>query len=90
MAYLTAEEIRHHYPPSMRCEDVSKITGIEIHTVYECLQKGLFPFGYALKGEGDNARWRYVILTERFLVWYEGKDMLTYSNHSSAGDIDAA
>lgn len=78
MAYLSAEEIRHHYPPSLQCEDVHNITGINTATVREMLQKGLLPFGYAIKSECADSKWRYIIPTERFLFWYEGKDMLKF------------
>ena len=80
MAYLTAEEIRHHYPASLLCEDVHNITGINTATIREMLQKGLLPFGYAIKSEGSESKWRYVIPTERFLVWFEGKDMMIFAN----------
>ena len=86
--YLSADEIRHHYPPSLRCEDVTKLTGIDTATVRECLINGRFPFGFALKKEGEKSKWRFVIPTERFLAWFEGKDMqkcVIMKNSEAAG-----
>lgn len=86
--YLTAAEIRHHYPALLKVEDVCKITGIDPLTVRNLLKDGTFEFGYALKPDDEKGKWRFIIPTERFLIWFEGKDLLSFTDKLNGEPID--
>lgn len=47
----------------MKVEDVAKALGKSPQTIRICLQRGLFPFGTAVKMSG---RWTYIIYPEKF------------------------
>jgi hypothetical protein len=73
--YLSAAEIRHHYPANLKCEDVAKLLDTSASTVRDLIIRGDFPFGISYKGYGENGKWGFFIPTERFLAWLEGVDM---------------
>lgn len=51
----------------IKIKTAAKCLGVGEQTVRIGLQRGLLDFGYAVKDDGENHRWRYVIPRGRFI-----------------------